>query len=188
MLYLFFIMKTVIGFVGLPGAGKSTAIEIARNFAPVVVMGDVVRDEAKSQKLPINSINLGNIAKTLRSNFGNDIIANRCVQKITNLSDPIIIIDGLRSNHEVVIFQKHFRLIIIAIVAPDSKRHQWIHLRKRGDDGKTLESIIKRDQRELNFGVADVIQNANFTIENHSSISELQTQCKSVFKEIGLID
>ncbi|MEM2346640.1 MAG: AAA family ATPase [Archaeoglobaceae archaeon] len=41
-------MPMIIAFVGYPLSGKSTAAQIAKEFGiPVVVMGDVVREEAK---------------------------------------------------------------------------------------------------------------------------------------------
>ncbi|MFA5579215.1 MAG: AAA family ATPase, partial [Methanothrix sp.] len=36
-----------MGFVGMPGSGKSVAADVAREMnIPVVVMGDVIREEA----------------------------------------------------------------------------------------------------------------------------------------------
>jgi len=48
--------KLVIGLAGMPGAGKSAVVAVAKaNGYGVVVMGDVVREEAASARysLPI---------------------------------------------------------------------------------------------------------------------------------------
>ncbi|MFZ2536174.1 AAA family ATPase, partial [Methanothrix sp.] len=52
----------IIGFVGLPGSGKGEASKIARELGlSVVVMGDVIRQEAARQGLEPTDQNLGRI-------------------------------------------------------------------------------------------------------------------------------
>ena len=52
----------IIGFVGLPGSGKGEASKIARQHGlAVVVMGDVIRQEAARQGLEPTDQNLGRI-------------------------------------------------------------------------------------------------------------------------------
>ena len=46
----------VIGFCGLPGSGKSTALESVKSLGVVVNMGDVVRNEAMKKKIEINTM------------------------------------------------------------------------------------------------------------------------------------
>ena len=177
-------MKYIIGLVGMPGAGKSTALEIAKNFGEVVVMGDVVREEAKKNNIPINSQNLGMMAKSLRKQYGPDAIAQKCVQKIQSISQDYCFLDGIRSEHEINVFAKQYVVKVVAIVVPDSIRHQWLISRNRQDDSTSMVDIIKRDERELEFGVRTVIQTADFQIENLGTIEELRLNCEKTFKEL----
>lgn len=181
-------MKTVIGFVGLPGVGKSTAIEIAREYGPVVVMGDVVREEAKKRDLEITSETLGRVALDLRKKYGKMVIAQRCITTIQNLHQKTIILDGLRSMAEVNLFKKSFQLIIIAITVSELKRHSWLQSRQRADDSSSPEAIKKRDLRETEFGIQDVIAIADYQIENKGTIIDLQNKCKKLLEEITLND
>lgn len=178
------IMKTVIGFVGLPGAGKSTAIEVARKYAPVVVMGDVIRDETRNLNLPITSQNLGKIAIKLRKDFGKDVVAQRCAEKMQQMDADIVILDGIRSLAEVDIIKSKFEVKIIAIIVPDSKRHQWLLERKRDDDSADIQDILKRDEREIQFGVKKVIDGADFQIENNQTKEDLQMKCHQILQEL----
>lgn len=177
-------MKTVLGFVGLPGGGKSTAIEIAKKFAPVVVMGDVVREEAKQRDLAITSANFGQIAVDLREKYGKMIIAERCISQIQSLSAKTIIVDGLRSMDEVKLFKKHFHVIIIAICVSETKRHAWLQIRNRDDDSSSMDLIKKRDEREKQFGVQTVIDHADYNIKNDSSIESLQQKIQILLETI----
>jgi dephospho-CoA kinase len=75
--------KLVIGLAGMPGAGKSAVVAVAKdNGYGVVVMGDVVREEAKNRRLEPSPKNLGKIMLKLRQKEGNSVIAKRCISKI----------------------------------------------------------------------------------------------------------
>ena len=68
----------IIGFVGLPGSGKGEASNIARQHGlAVVVMGDVIRQEAARQGLEPTDQNLGRIGNYLRAKGGPDAIAKK---------------------------------------------------------------------------------------------------------------
>ncbi|MHA1672960.1 MAG: AAA family ATPase [Promethearchaeota archaeon] len=177
-------MKTILGIVGMPGAGKSLAISIAKQYAPVVVMGDVIREETLRQKLDINSHNLGKIAQSLRELNGPDIIANRCIQKIQKSLAPTVLVDGIRSMHEISVFQTHFTVIIIAIVVPDEIRIQRLLDRKRADDSADMADILARDSREIRFGLKQVIETAQYSIDNSGSQKELEEQSQQLFSQL----
>ena len=178
-------MKTVIGFVGMPAAGKSTALEVAQKIAPIVVMGDIIRQEAQKRDLCINSHNLGMVAQQLRQEEGKDTVARRCIEKIQNLPENLIILDGLRSLFEVDLFRSKFNLKIIAIIASDDARHQWLLARGRPDDSHFLQDILNRDQREIDLGILEVIKNADIKIENTKTINDLRNSCQKILE--GLI-
>jgi dephospho-CoA kinase len=77
--------KLVIGLAGMPGAGKSVVVAVAKGSGyDVVVMGDVVREESASRNLKLNPENLGKIMLELRQKEGNNVIAKRCIPKIEN--------------------------------------------------------------------------------------------------------
>jgi len=55
----------VIGFCGLPGSGKSTALIAVEDLGIIITMGDVIRKEAINKNIEPNNENLGKIAKEL---------------------------------------------------------------------------------------------------------------------------
>jgi dephospho-CoA kinase len=177
-------MKLAIGLVGMPGAGKSTALSVAQEFAPLIVMGDVIREEVIKRNLAPSSTSFGKVAKALRDEEGKTIVAKRCVEKIKKLHTKSVIIDGIRSMQEVDIFKMNFHFILIAIEASTQLRHKWLMERKRTDDSLSLDLIQQRDKRELSFGLDEVIQNANFTIQNSGTIENLQLKCRDILKKV----
>ncbi len=180
-------MRRTIGLVGMPGSGKSTALEIARSFTPppeVITMGDVIREEVKKRNLPPDSAHLGKIAKELRAAEGPQVVARRCLHKILDAKSEIVIIDGIRSDSEVDVFRKEVKLILIAVITPENLRHKWLMARGRNDDSTSIEIIIARDQREIDFGVGKVIDRADHKIMNTGTIEDLKAACQQVFMEI----
>lgn len=177
-------MKKVIGFVGLPGAGKSTALKVAAKYGPIIVMGDVVREETTKRGLTLTSENVGTTAKNLRKEFGPDIIAHRCIEKIQQLPNSLVFIDGLRSPAEVSLFKQSLDMMIVAIDAPTEKRYEWIQNRGRADDEKTLDIIKARDRREIEFGVQKVIDSADFVLNNMGSITILEESCENLLSAL----
>ena len=107
----------IIGFVGMPGSGKSVASEVARKMGlTVVVMGDVIRKEAIRLLLEPTDENLGQIGNLLRKMEGPTAIAQRTLEMARFLGGDIVIIDGLRSKAEVEFFRSNaedFKLVEI---------------------------------------------------------------------------
>ncbi len=174
----------VIGFCGLPGSGKSTAINAVKDLGKVINMGDVVRIEAKIRNLEPTDEILGKIAKDLREKEGEGIIAQKCVELIKNLGVDIIFIDGIRSVTEVDIFRKYWKFPLIEIVAKDKLRYKRIAQRKRSDDSKDFTEIIERDKREIGFGIISVLKEANYQIKNNTTIKILAKKTREIVKTI----
>ncbi|TXT67148.1 MAG: Dephospho-CoA kinase [Promethearchaeota archaeon] len=176
--------KRVIGFCGLPGSGKSTAIEAIADLGKIVTMGDVIRKEAIERGLSLTDENLGFVAKDLREVYGNNIIAKRCIHIIKSQSQDVIFIDGLRSMDEVEVFRGHWRFPVVAIIISQQKRFEIIRNRARDDDPSSLEELELRDEREIQFGLKEVIEKANFRIANEGSITQLKKETRQKVKKI----
>lgn len=176
--------KKVIGFVGMPGSGKSTALEVARQWGPVVIMGDVVRDAVRATGQDITPENLRAMAQQFRNLNGPQAVALECVKKITTLQNDVVFIDGLRSPPEVSNFRQTWKFPIIAITARDADRHRWLAARGRPDDTQVAEKIRLRDERELKFGIDEVIAHADYVIRNKGTIEDLQKQCKKTIQKV----
>ena len=86
--------KLVVGLAGMPGAGKSVVVNVAVKMGyGVVVMGDVVREEAAKRRLEPTPENLGKIMLELREKEGNNVIAKRCVSKIRKTKEQKVIVE-----------------------------------------------------------------------------------------------
>jgi dephospho-CoA kinase len=175
----------VIGFCGLPGSGKSTAIEAIRDLGVVITMGDVIRNEAIKRNVNlINDENLGKIAKEFRKTYGPQIIAEISVDLIKSQKAEVVFIDGVRSMAEANIFRKIWKFPIIAIVLDAKFRFKRLYERNRSDDPKDIEEFKERDNRERDFGLDAVVEKADYKIENTSSKEQLKKKTREIVKKI----
>ncbi|MHA1684597.1 MAG: AAA family ATPase [Promethearchaeota archaeon] len=182
----------ILGISGMPGAGKTVVIETLKEEleAIIVTMGDMVREQVRLEGLPLSPENLGTMAEKLREIHGPDAVAVLTMKKIKKLAKDgdLIVIDGIRSMHEVNLFRNEWNVVIIAIHAPPNIRHHRLILREREDDVPTLEHCRERDARELGFGVGDVIALADKMILNDDdekmTIHDIQSRILEIAKRI----
>ncbi|MGB9676407.1 MAG: AAA family ATPase [Candidatus Bathyarchaeales archaeon] len=178
--------KLVVGVAGMPGAGKSVVVEVARGMGyDVIVMGDVVREEARKRGLECTPENLGNIMVELRLKEGNSVIAKRCIPKILEAKRAKVIVDGIRSMSEVEEFKRHFQnFVLIAIKASPETRFKRLYHRKRSDDPKNWEIFHERDMRELSVGLGEAIAKAEYTIDNECTLKVVKMQIAEVLRKV----
>jgi dephospho-CoA kinase len=172
-------MFHVIGLVGMPGAGKSTCIEhLRQRGAKIVNMGDMVREQVTLAGESITSENLGKMAESLRKKRGPDVVAQLTAEKVTEIAEDgdLVIIDGLRSMQEVAFFRGQWQFPVIAVHSPPKTRHVRLRNRNRADDSIEPGYYEFRDQREIKFGIAEVIAMADEMIVNASYTSEQELQ------------
>jgi dephospho-CoA kinase len=178
--------KVVVGVAGMPGSGKGVFRRAVQRMGyPVVIMGDVVREEVKRRNLKPTPENLGKTMLNLRELDGPAAVAKRCIPKLEKATGRIVVIDGIRSLAEVEEFKKHFpNFILIAIHASPKTRYQRLSRRKRSDDPTNWETFMERDLRELGIGMGAVIAAADHTIVNEETLAQLKTEIMRVMKEM----
>jgi len=176
----------IIAFVGMPGSGKSAAADVAREMGiPVVVMGDVIREEAARRGLEPTDRNLGNVGNDLRDKEGPDAIATRCLAKIRATGTPVVV-EGIRSRSEVDLFRESsddFELVEVFV--PDEIRLDRIASRGRSDDANDRDlakAVADRDARELSWGMGEAIRAADLRIENAGGVEEFRGRVRAVLE------
>lgn len=176
----------VIAFTGMPGSGKSVAVNVAKELdIPVIRMGDVVWEEVRNRGMKINDENVGKVADEMRKKEGMDIWAQETLETM----DPDIekvVIDGLRNREEVELFKEKLGgdFSLIAIHASPETRHRRLLERKRDDDSVSIERIKKRDKRELSWGIGVLIALADSIIVNEGPLDDFRKRIKRVLQSL----
>jgi dephospho-CoA kinase len=168
----------VLILTGMPGSGKSSAVELAKQKGiPVFRMGDAVWAEVRFRGLALENEVVGKIASEMRQTHGPGIWAMRTVELVRKAKPAkLIIIDGCRSHAEIDIFQKEFGpdLQVVAIIATQKTRFKRLKARSRQDDIKTLSDLKARDQREVKWGLDKVIKTAQIKVRNEGTEIDLK--------------
>ena len=178
--------KIVVGVAGMPGAGKATMKEMVQKMGySVVVMGDEIREETKRRGLEPTPENIGMVMLKLREEEGPAVVAKRCIPKIVKAEEKVVIVDGIRSLHEVNEFRRHYpKFALIALHASPETRFQRLFQRKRSDDPKVWETFMERDSRELSVGLGDVIATADHVIINEGTKAQLKRGVRKVLGDV----
>lgn len=178
--------KLVIGVTGMPGAGKTFVVNVARDVGyRVVVMGDEVRAEAERRNMAPTPENIGRLMLELRQLEGETAIAKRCVRKICDEANFKVIIDGIRSLAEVEEFKSKFRrFVLLAVHASPETRFQRLYHRCRSDDPKSWREFHERDMRELSVGLGGAIAMSKYMFVNEGPKEEAEREFRLLLKRI----
>ena len=180
--------KKLLLITGMSGSGKTTLANQFRDHGMAIInMGDVIRDLARERKLAPTPDNLGKIATEIRENGGEAAVANLCIEKIDDLSDEIILVDGIRSINEVNAFKEKFETILIAVFSSQQDRYNRLQNRRRSDDPLDFSTFLTRDIRELDFNLGHAIALADYVIVNDSSLEDFKDKSKELGHFLGVI-
>ncbi|MFD1633538.1 AAA family ATPase [Haloplanus ruber] len=174
----------VLGTVGLPGSGKGEAATVAREAGvPVVTMGDVIREACRDRGLDPDEHH-GAVATALREEGGAAAIAERSLPRIEAAlaESGTVLVDGLRSPAEVDRFEAAFgdAFVLVSVEAPFETRAS--RLADRGRDGSDVDrdALREREQRELGFGMDEVMNQADVTVENTGSLTAFHDRIRDL--------
>lgn len=179
----------ILAFVGLPGAGKSTAVEhFTEKGYPKVYFGGVVFDAMKEKGIEITPENERTFRVQFREEYGKNVVADRIVTQIQHLvaaGQHRIIADGIYTWSEYKVLKHAFpgELVLAAIVAPRKLRYH--RLANRPVRPFTESESYDRDMHEIeNLEKGGPIAIADHYIINDGSEAELNEKLELLASEL----
>lgn len=188
----------IIAFVGLSGAGKSSAIEYLKaKHYPSVYFGGVVLDAMTEAGLEHTQENEQPFREELRAKEGKDFIVNRIIEQLhglINAGQKRIVADGLYTWTEYKKLKTEFpgELLVVAIVAPRRLRYRRLskrpvrplsHAEARNRDWAEIENLEKggpiaiADQFIINDGDIEDLHQKIDTLLDETQFCKTQEQC-----------
>lgn len=178
----------VIVIAGMPGAGKGIVSKAASSRGiPVLVCGDVVREETERRGLAPTPENTGRVMLAIRQEDGPAVVAERLIPKIESSAAPLVIVEGVRSMAEVEALRRKHSVVILGVHASPKTRYDRLIARGRSDDPKSWEEFVERDARELGVGVGNVIALAQEMLINEESVEDLNAASEIVLSKVTQI-
>ena len=180
----------IMAFVGMPGAGKSSAVDYltAKGF-PKVYFGGVVLDAMKEAGLSHTEAQEKKFRELLREQEGKDFVVRRVIDQFYKLIDAgqhRIVADGLYTWTEYKTLKQdfHSELITVAITAPRELRYE--RLEHRPVRPLNYNEARERDYSEIeNLEKGGPIAIADYTIVNDNDLDRLHTQIDTLLQEIN---
>jgi len=197
----------IIGLIGLPGSGKGEASRIAvQQGLTVLVMGDVIRQEAARQGLEPTDVNLGRIGCALREAEGPEAVARRIFQEARASGEETVVVDGLRSREEADYFASQAEeFYLVEVCASAEERLRWLQARGRPDDpgisqsgtekqdqddkiisscgepdGQAVAALEQRECREMGWGMCQAMEAASLKLVNDGSLEEFRENARKL--------
>jgi dephospho-CoA kinase len=179
----------VVGFTGMPGSGKSEAMEVAKARGhPVIRMGDLIWEEVDRQGLPRDARHVGQVANGLRETHGKDVWAKRTAERVREVASgqELVLIDGIRSQEEVETLRREIGqdFLLVAIHTDPDHRFERMIQRGRADDSKDPQVLKARDEREMTWGIARTIALADEMLVNDSTLETFRQRVTALLDRI----
>ncbi|MEC9033723.1 MAG: dephospho-CoA kinase, partial [Thermoproteota archaeon] len=119
-----------------------------------------------------------------REKNGPGAVAELLKESIQESTHDIIIIDGIRSIHEINVLKETGNVKLLAVNAASDTRFNFLRERKRSDDPLTREKFEERDNREIGVGLEEIIGLADESIENNNvSINQMVESAIKIFQK-----
>ncbi len=163
---------------GMPGSGKDEFVNIAKEAGfKDLHMGNTVKEFVIANGIEMTDKAIGKFASDERNKHGMDIWAKRTMEKVTDNNKTVI--DGLRNYEELQYFKKiESTISVVAIFANRKTRLERILKRDRIDDIRSEKELIERDNRELSWGIGNVIALADYMIVNDSTLEVFRNRVR----------
>ena len=176
-------MKLVV-VTGMPGAGKSEVAITFRNAnVPVIVMGDVIREEVHKRGLEPDPTNTRKVMLELRDENGPGAVAMQCVNDLKQTTAELVVVEGCRSVAEIQVFDDYAeKVITVCVHASPATRFKRLRERGRDDDPSDWSVFRERDIREISVGLGGVIALSDIMLVNEGTVDELHELSQNVVK------
>lgn len=181
----------IIGLTGTKASGKDIIADILKKKGFIQLsLSDEVREEARARGVENTIENLQNIGNDMRKEFGNGILAQRILRKITDPQKHYVI-NGIRNTAEIQELKNWPSFYLIAVDAPQQMRFQRMIMRNRPSDPKNFYDFMKVDARDQGEGqdesgqqTKDCMKIADYYIFNEYTVERLTDKVTFMIQQI----
>lgn len=182
----------ILAFVGMSGAGKTTAIEaLSAAHIPRIYFGGIIYQAMAEAGIARTPDSERLFREEIRRKEGPDFVVKRAqaaADKLIASGQKRLIFDGLYSWTEYKILHQAYRdkLIVVAVVAPKALRRKRIAARP--ERPFNAKESAERDASEIeNLEKGGPIAIADYYLYNEGSLDELKANTLALAKTIGFI-
>lgn len=178
----------IIAFVGKFASGKSEAADyISKNYGgEKFKFSQPLRDVIKRLYLEENIDNLSKLSEALRSQFGEDILAQIANKEIDSYEAEIKIAEGVLRLQDIKYLRKASDFYLVSVTANDKTRFNRMRDRKENaqESTKSFEKFKQQEHNSSNETIPQVMKQADYTLENNGTLEEFHQKIDNLMKQL----
>lgn len=179
--------KVIFGFTGLISSGKGTVAAYleTKYSASTYRFSTMLRNLLDRIYVPQTRDNIIKISESIRTQFGEDIMAKTMAHDVDNDITSIIVVEGIRRLADIEYLQKLPHFVLVEIFADEQVRYNRLIQRGENDDdkSKTFEQFLEDHKRSTELSILDVIPLAKEKINNNGTEEELHQQLDALVQK-----
>lgn len=186
--------RLMIGIVGPLASGKGAVAEYLKGTYGFVSfsLSYIVHEEARNQGLKDYSRqDLQDIGNNLRVQFGDQVLAERALEKFEKDGIKLIVIEGIRNPGEVNYLKKHPHFYLLSVNAEMKVRFSRLSFRNKPWDPRNWKEFLKVSRRDLGKNenksgqqVQKCMNMADYKISNNKDLATVYKQMERVIFHI----
>lgn len=180
--------QIVFGLSGEPGAGKDTVKEylVKQYNAESLGFSLILKDILNRLSLPLERSNYASLAESLRSSFGENILARVLALDVSKTKNTMVVIDGIRKFGELEELRRLGNFHFLFVETDIMVRYERVKTRgiKTDDTGKTLEVFMRDHEHAADREVRNLKEKADRVIENNGTVEELHKRIEEVLESL----
>jgi dephospho-CoA kinase len=181
-------MKIIIALVGQIACGKEEVKKyIAKKYnTKDCRFSNPLRDIVRRLDITESRENLQKLSTTLRSTFGEDLLAKVISDDASKLDSEIVVIDGVRRMADIKYLKELPTFYLIKVDAGEKIRFERMKSRNEniGDKEKTFEHFLSDQNSEAEKEIPEVMDFAEIAIINNGTLDELYAETDKIIGDI----
>lgn len=188
-------MKTYIGLIGQPAAGKGTVAEILTRLVQsiggqtvVFRFSDPLNAAMDALGIPKERQAQQDFSLMVRTRFGMDLLSKQVHRLALEAEAEFVVIDGIRKAVDLEMLRSLPNSYAVYVTAPPELRYAFLGARKRpGEEQKSWEEFCREDQAETERESRALGEQADITIVNDVSDSSFEHITRQVLSFLDSI-
>jgi len=180
--------KLILGFTGPIASGKEVAKKYieAKYEASSFKFSTILRNILNSIAVDQNRDNMMALSTFLRTQYGEDILAKAIAKSVSESSDKIIVVDGIRRMADIEYLKKVPGFTLIAIDAKPEIRYTRSVTRNEnpGDAEKSYAEFLADHLKETEATISEVMSHSNYQLDNSADLDSLYLEIDKTIQKI----
>ena len=183
--------RIVLGLIGEMAAGKTTATAYleAHYHAETFRFSTSLRDILTRLHKEHTRDNLQQLSTVLRGLFGDDVLSKVIAQDVAKADAEFIVVEGIRRPGDIAYLRDLPNFYLVGLQTEEKIRFERLRSRSENPDdaGKSWEDFQKESHQESEEKIRELIQKADYIIENDSSFADTYQKIDAVVREIKAV-